>query len=270
MKSLKNFIPFIILLSSMLLAFNLFMSINQAVGDYKETIRNDYTIVIITNTPLAKENISSLAHIDVEKIVTLSNKQILNKFQSKLSKNSLELLEKRLPYFYKIYLSEFPTSSELVKIKDELLAIKNVKSVETFSKDHTQKYLLLEMLNKSVAVLFIIIFIFAIIILAKQIKLWFYEHAKRLSIMQLHGATTLYSATPIIKTAILSSFIACFLVFFIMVFVENNINLFLPKELSDVIQISFTQSGNLVFTFLLSITVSVLTILGVLIQHKRK
>ena len=270
MKSLKNFIPFIILLSSMLLAFNLFMSINQAVNDYKETIRNDYTIVIITNTPLAKENITSLAHIEVEKIVTLGNKEILNKFENKLSKNSLELLQKRLPFFYKIHLSEFPTSSELVKIKNELLSMQNVKSVETFSKNHTQVYLLLEMLNKVVTALFFIIFVFAIIMLAKQIKLWFYEHAKRLSIMQLHGATTLYSATPIIKTAIYSSIVSFIIVFLLMVFVENNINLFLPKELSDVIQINFTQSGNLLFTFLLSIMVSILTILGVLIQHKRK
>ena len=236
----------------MLLAFNLFMSINQAVGDYKETIRNDYTIVIITNTPLAKENITALANIDVEKIVTLGNKQILNKFEDKLSNNSLNLLKQRLPYFYKIYLSEFPTSSELVKIKNELLSIKNVKSVETFSKNHTQIYLLLEMLHKTVAILFTIILFFAIIMLAKQIKLWFFEHAKRLSIMQLHGATTLYAATPIIKTAIFSSILSFVFILFLMIFVENNINLFLPKELSDVIKINFTQSGNLILTFILS------------------
>jgi len=269
MKYLKNFIAFIILLCSMLLAFNLFMSINQSVSNYKDKIRDDYSIVIITKTPIDKDSITSLNNIDVKKIVTLNNQEILAKFKGKLSKNSLALLKKRLPFFYKIYLSKFPTTSQLQAITKELESMKNIKRVESFSKNHTRVYLLLKLINIVVSVLFIIIFIFAIIMLSKQIKLWFYEHAKRLSIMQLHGASTLYAAMPIIKTAIWSSIFSFFIVLVILFLVQNNINLFLPQELSDIIKIDLLHTSNIVLTFILSFAVAILTILGVLLQHKR-
>ncbi|MEA1914968.1 MAG: cell division protein FtsX [Campylobacterota bacterium] len=270
MKSLKNFVAFIILLGSMLLAFNLFLSINQSVSNYKDKISQDYSIVIISQTPIVKDSISSLAHIDVEKIVTLNNQEVLSKFKGKLSKNSLSLLKKRLPFFYKIHLSEFPTTSELIKITAELKAMKSIKTVESFSKNHSQIYLLLKLISTVVSILFIIIFLFAIIMLSKQIKLWFYEHAKRLSIMQLHGASTLYAATPIIKTAIWSSIYSFLIVLIILFFVQNNINIFLPQELSQIIKIDLLHVGNLIATFVLSFSVAILTIMGVLFQHKRQ
>lgn len=270
MKSLKKFTAFIILLTSMLLAFSLYLNITKSVDNYKKSIIEDYSIVVVSSTPLIKEDISKIAGISVKSIVTLNKNEIVKKFKNRLSPNSLELLKIRLPHFYKIYLESFPTTSQLKVIKAELQERQNIATVETFSKNHSTTYLLLSLLNKIVLVLFFIIFLFAILILSKEIKLWFYEHAERLSIMKLHGASTLYSARPIIKTAILSSVISFIITVAILYTLSANLDLFLFPELKEILYIDLLNQADLMKVFILSILVSVLTILGVLIQHKIK
>ena len=139
--------------------------------------------------------LEQLAGIKVEKIQNLPNDKIISSIQSTLSDTSIELLKQRLPNFYQIYLEIFPTSSELEDIKQTLLQNKNVKKVEVFYKNHNQIYLLLLLLNSVSFILFFIITIFAIIIIAKQIKLWFHEYSVKISILRLHGASILYSAS---------------------------------------------------------------------------
>lgn len=75
MKSLKNILTFLIPLTSMLLSFAIYLLIDNVVDNYKQKISKDYSIVIITNTPLIKENINELAGIKVEKIQTLQKKE---------------------------------------------------------------------------------------------------------------------------------------------------------------------------------------------------
>ena len=126
MKFLKNLFAFLIPLLSMLITFSIFLLINNVVENYKSKISKDYSIVIVTNTPLIKENISELAGIKVEKIITLPNDKIITNIKSSLSDNSIELLKQKLPNFYQIYLEIFPTSSELDEIKQNLLENKNI------------------------------------------------------------------------------------------------------------------------------------------------
>ena len=71
MKFLKNTFAFIIPLTAMLISFIIYMFSSNILENYKVTIADDYSIVIITNTPLIKEDIVSLADIRVEKIITL-------------------------------------------------------------------------------------------------------------------------------------------------------------------------------------------------------
>ena len=102
MRFLKNIFAFLIPLLSMLITFSIFLLINNVVENYKSKISKDYSIVIVTNTPLIKENISELAGIKVEKIITLPNDKIITNIKSSLSDNSIELLKQKLPNFYQI------------------------------------------------------------------------------------------------------------------------------------------------------------------------
>ena len=262
MKFLKNVFAFLIPLLSMLITFSIYLLINNVVDNYKSKISRDYSIVIVTNTPLIKENINELAGIKVEKIQTLHKDRIINNIKTNLSSNSIELLKQKLPHFYQIYLEVFPTTSELESIKETLLRNKNIRKVEVFYKNHNQIYLLLVLLNSVSFILFFIITIFAIIIIAKQIKLWFHEHSTRIAILRLHGASILYSASTVLNYAIMSSFLAFLISGAFLYYVSHNMLVLFPLELK--VDLNY----ELLKIFVLSFCISIFTIFGVLLKYK--
>ena len=68
MKFLKNLFAFLIPLLSMLITFSIFLLIDNVVDNYKSKISRDYSIIIVTNTPLEKDAIKELGGIKVERI----------------------------------------------------------------------------------------------------------------------------------------------------------------------------------------------------------
>ena len=270
MKSLKHIFAFIIPLTAMLLTFAIFLTTNSMVKNYEKKISQDYSIVVIAHTPLAKENLNELAGIKVQRIATLKKEDILKTVKSDLSKSSLSLLKQKLPHFYQIYLEEFPTSSEVKKIKNQLREDSNIKKVEIFSKNHNQIYLLLLLINKIIIVLFAVILIFAMIILAKQVTIWFYEHNERISIYQLHGASILYSASTVLKYAFIGAMMSSIIVSSLFVFLMANLKFIIPIELNSVINTEFVLNLEILKIFGLSFGISILTIFGVLFKYKIK
>ena len=270
MKFLKNTFAFVVPLTAMLISFTIYLFATNILHNYKITVANDYSIVIITNTPLIKEDITKLADIRVEKIITLEKDKIITNIQSNLSKTSIDLLKRKLPHFYKIKLEVFPTTSELETIKNQLYQNKNIRKVEIFSKNHNSVYLLLLLLSQISLILFSIIAIFAIIMISKQIRIWFFEHHEKITILKLHGASILYSSSTILKYAIFSSLISFLLVSGIFIYLLQNIGILLPNDLEDIVVVSLTAQNSLIKVFFLSFGISILTILGVLIKYKMK
>lgn len=268
MKSLRNILAFFIPLISMLITFSIYILIDNVVNNYKKRISSDYSIVIITNTPLIKENINTLGGINVQTIETLKKDRIINNIKSNLSKTSINLLKQKLPHFYQIYLEVFPTTNQLENIKEELLRNKNVRKVEVFTKNHNQVYSLLLLLNSISFILFFIITIFAIIIIAKQIKLWFHEHSTKIAILRLHGASILYSASSILNYAIISSLLAFLVASGFIYYVSNNISVLFPVELHDIIDVQLDINFSMIKIFVLSFCISIFTIIGVLLRYK--
>jgi len=268
MKSLKAIFAFLLPLSSMLITFCIFLIINNIVDNYKSKISRDYSIIIVATNPIKKEALNELAGIKVEKVLLLPNEKIIDNIRTNLSENSITLLKQKLPYFYQIYLEIFPTSSELEVIKNTLLMNKNIKSVEVFYKNHNQIYLLLLILNSISFILFFIITIFAIIIIAKQIKLWFHEQKIKIAILRLHGASILYSAASILKSALISSFFAFLVASGFLFYISNNIDILFPLELQDIVDIKIDIASEFIKIFILSFSISIFTILGVLLKYK--
>ena len=268
MKFLKNLFAFLIPLLSMLITFSIFLLINNVVDNYKSKISKDYSIIIVTHNPLQKDSITELAGIKVDKVQNLPNDKIITNIKTNLSDTSIELLKQKLPNFYQIYLEIFPTSSELEIIKQALSKDKNIKKVEVFYKNHNQIYLLLLLLNSVSFILFFIITIFAIIIIAKQIKLWFHEHSSKISILRLHGASILYSASSILNYALLSSLLSFLICGIFLVYVSNNMTILFPLELQEIVDIKINLFIELAKIFLLSFCISTFTIFGVLLKYK--
>jgi len=270
MRFLKNTFTFVVPLTAMLLSFIIYLFASNILENYKIKIANDYSIVIITNTPLIKEKIIKLDNIKVKKIITLDKKSVIDNIKSNLSKASIDLLKKKLPYFYKIKLEVFPTTSQLERIKNILYENKNITKVEIFSKNHNSIYLLLLLLNQISFILFSIILIFSIIIISKQIRIWFCEHHEKITILKLHGASILYSSTNILRYAILSSFVSFLIVSLVFVYLLSNIDLLLPYDLKNIVFLSLGANSALIKIFLLSFGISILSIIGVLLKYKLK
>lgn len=268
MKSLKAIFAFFVPLLAMLITFCIFLLIDNIVDNYKNKISRDYSIVLVATNPIKKESLNELAGIKVENIQLLPNEKIIENVKSNLSDNSIELLRQKLPYFYQVYLEIFPTSSELEVIKKTLLSNKDVKNVEVFYKNHNQIYLLLLILNSVSFILFFIITIFAIIIIAKQIKLWFHEHSVRISILRLHGASIIYSASSVLKYALISSFLAFLISSLFLIYVSSNIEVLFPFELQEIVNVNINIEGDILKIFILSFCISVFTIFGVLFKYK--
>ena len=270
MKSLKSLISFIIPLTAMLITFAIFLFTTKVVDSYKLKISNDYSIVVVSTKPLIKDNLNEFAGIKVRNIVTLKKDDIISNMKEDLSKKSVELLIKKLPYFYKIHLETYPTTLQLKQIKQEIKQLDNIKKVEIFSKNHNQIYLLLLLIQKIISIVFLIILIYAVIIISKQIKIWFYEHQNRITIMRFHGASILYSAGSVIKHAILGAFISFIIVTALLIILNENLSIVFPQELQSVVGIKLSINAELIKIFLLSLFISISTIMGVLFKYKLK
>ena len=271
MRFIRSFIAFSIPMVAMLMTFSMYLIVNKLSSDYSNRISTDYSIVIVSTLPMSKEELPSIGGIEVKEIKHIKKEDMIKRIKYKLTSGAIRALERKLPYVYQVYLKEFPTSLELTDIEDELKSIKEIKKVEIFSKNHNRVYILLLLINNIVASLFIVILIFTLMVLATQVKVWFLEHGKRISIILLLGGTTMYAARPIINVAFFGSIFASIVAFLIMDnFTKNILIIFHPEVISLLKLDNDSLSGAKEFLkiLLLSFSVSVAGIVAVMIRKR--
>jgi cell division transport system permease protein len=242
------------------------------IDKYEQTITNDYSIVIVTATPITEDDIKKLSSIDLKELKPLSRDKILEDLKNDVTEGSFTLLQVKLPYFYTISLNKFPTSSVLTEVKKQLLSVNGMKSVETFSKDHDNVYSLFLFIKTVSMTMFIFMIIFTLFIIANQINIWFYEHYERLEIINLHGGSLLYGAKPIIKLALISGLFAGILVICGVYYIYENIELIFSPEISKLILQNKIEYTILEATAVLALSlfISFVTVFGVLIKNRFK
>jgi cell division transport system permease protein len=252
----------------MLFIFAVFLLVNKVVDSYKYSIMSDYSIIVISNTPFS--SIDTIADMRIKEIEPINRRNIIESVKDNLSSSSVELLDKKLPYFYKIYLESFPTTSKLKQIRQELQKIQNVKKVETFSNDHSQIYSILILLQDIVFLLFVIVLVLSFLLLSKQIKIWFYEHNERITITQLHGGSLFYSSKPIIKTIFFSALFSSTMVIFALFMISNNLAVVVQPEIISILPKVIHLEYEVIQIIVLSFVIPFLTFFGLLIQYKMK
>jgi cell division transport system permease protein len=270
MRFLKNFFSFLLPLVVVLGTFALYSAIDNIVNDYKKTINSDYSILIISNTPIDKKQIKKESSLTIKTIEVLKRDEIVIDLRTQLSKSSLKLLEKKLPFFYSIFLEEYPTKTQLKKLKIELKNIKNIKKVETFATDHNKVYSLLILTQKIVKIILIFVFIFSFLILSKQVKIWVLEHSRRIEIIQYHGGSIIYAILPIIKVTILSAIISSAIVIFLLTIMSNNLEVILTPEILNILPKVDYLLSDVFFIIILAFFISISSIIIVLFKHKTK
>ena len=255
MKAFRSLLSFTIPLIAILLSYSIYIIVDKVMISYKQSINNDYTIVVVSSK---KQTINTFESINIKTLKHLSKDQIINNLKENLSPKSIELLYEQLPYFYKVSLFDFPSSKKLQVIKQKITSIDGILKVEIFSKNHDTIYSILTMTQTIIYALFIIIIIFSVLLLSKHIKIWFFEHTQRITIMRLHGASNIYCAMPLIKLSILSAIVSSIIVLLLTYYVLNNFVFFTP--------IYFNMG--FIHIIILSFLIPLATILLVLFKHR--
>ena len=260
MKSLKNHLSFLLPLFILLFSFQFSKMVDRSVKEYEKKLTNDYSIVVVSQRVLSinelkkvYSNISSLTHIDKDKYIQkLSNE--------KISKENLTYLRDSMPEFYKITLKKLPSKDELKLIKTKLLTINGIIKVETYKKSFEKLHQFLLLAKGASFVFTIFIFITSILLIAKQMQIWTYEHQNRMYIMGLFGAPYWLKSAPLYKLVIVDSIIASFIVSVIFVYLPYLANF---DGVYKSIGINLDNFHFLLDTFmllLLSITLSVIAV----------
>ena len=90
----------------------------------------------------------------------------------------------------------------------------------------------------------------------------------RISILRLHGASIIYSASSVLKYALISSFLAFLISSLFLIYVSSNIEVLFPFELQEIVNVNINIERDILKIFILSFCISVFTIFGVLFKYK--
>lgn len=269
MRSFKSHISVIFPLVILLFAIEFSLMLGKFVSDYEFKMTSDYNIIIVSEIEL-NENMLIPIIPTFASLATLDANLILNRLKNDISAKNISVLKSILPKFYSLKLTNFPSKDAMVNIKANLSKIQGIKRVETFSKTHDQVYNML-ILSKNIAEYFaILVGLLGLVLVFKQMRIWLYEHKRRVEIMTLFGAPYWLKSAMLYKLSIIDSIIATTLVvIFYAIFPA------LPSFKSAIFAVGFDQPNlNLLsdatILFGVSIGVSVIAVSLVMLLSRRR
>lgn len=84
----------------------------------------------------------------------------------------------------------------------------------------------------------------------------------------MFGASIIYSASSVLKYALISSFLAFLISSLFLIYVSSNIEVLFPFELQEIVNVNINIERDILKIFILSFCISVFTIFGVLFKYK--
>ena len=221
MKSFKNHLSLIIALVSILFSIQVFNIVDRSINAYKEKLTKNYSLVIVSQNKLLPKELKAQVP-NIADVIELSPEHVIKKLNTKISKNNMELLKATLPRFYKLKLNEYPSPQEIEKIRKELLKIKSITKVESFSSTHDTIYNLLLLFKTVISVLAFAILIVTILLIFKELRIWQFKHNERMSIMSLFGAPTWLRSAVLFRLAIVDALIASAITFVLFSYIASS------------------------------------------------
>ena len=207
MKSFKSHLGVIFPLIVLLFAIEFTLVVGKIVRGYEYSMGNDYNIIVVSerdlNETILREKIDTF-----KEALPLDATKVLDRLKDDVSPKNLAALKSSLPKFYSIKLNAFPSTAYMAKLGKILLKIDGVKKVETFSKTHDKIYKIL-VIFKGVSQSFaVLIALMGIALISKQMRIWLYEHRRRIEVMTDLGAPYWLKSAMLYKLAIIDSFVA--------------------------------------------------------------
>ena len=211
MKSISSHLSVILSVFVLLFCLQFASVINKVVDEYAEKITNDYSIVIVSSTEIKEDDLKKQIS-EVASLTEISSKKILDRLKNDMSSKNLALLQVALPKFYTIKLGVMPNQKNIQDIKAKLGAITTITRIETFAKTHEKIFKMFLILQTTAYVFTIFISIISILLIFKQVRIWVYEHNRRMSIMSLFGASFFMKSAMLYRMTIVDSLFSAILV----------------------------------------------------------
>ena len=211
MKSINSHLSIILSVFVMLFSFQFTHFIKAVVDEYAAKLANDYSIIVVSSTELKQESLKEQI-VEVRSLSEISSKKILDRLKNDMSSKNLSLLQVALPKFYTLKVDNLPTKKRMEEIKQKLMSNSSITRIETFAKTHDKIFKMFELLQYMVVVFTSFIAIIAMLLIFKQVRIWTYEHNRRMSIMTLFGASFFMKSAMLYRMTLVDSFISALLV----------------------------------------------------------
>jgi cell division transport system permease protein len=231
MKSLKNHFSVILPLVALLFSLQFTITVRNVVQNYELKLIEEYSIVVVSQKAL-DENIVKSKIRGIRSITPISSQRILDRLKRDLSSKNLALLKISLPYFYSVKLQKLPNDNELDKIVKNFKKMNSITKIETFAKTHTKMYRMFHFIQLLSYLFAGIVLVLSILLVSKQMKIWWYEHQERMAIMSLFGAPFWMKSVFLYRLAFVDSIISTFIVSLVFWYLPHNQNLvFFAKKI---------------------------------------
>lgn len=237
MKFLKNHLSLIIPLFSIFFTIEFYLLLDRVIKNYENNLKDDYTILIVSNKSIKSKELSS--YIDLASLEAIDPDVMIKRLKKDDILIDLDALKRFMPKFYIVKLKYFPSSKELKNIKVRLKNIEGITRVETFSKSHSKVYNLLILLKQISKIFIVLVAAISLLLIFKQMQVWYLEHKERMYIMELFGAPLWMRSGVLIRLAIVDTIFSVVLVYGLFFYLINS-NIF--QELIGWINFNFNLS----------------------------
>jgi len=207
MRSVSSHFSIMISVFVLLFSFQFTNVIKSIVNDYATKIVNDYAIVVVSSNELKEDELKKQIP-EIESISEISSKKILDRLKNDMSSKNLALLQVALPKFYSLKLESIPNKKRIEVIKQKLLGITSITRIETFAKTHEKMFKMFLLLQSMVYIFAFFVAFVAVLLIFKQIRIWTYEHNRRMSIMTLFGASFFMKSAMLYRMTLVDSLLS--------------------------------------------------------------
>ncbi|BDB65236.1 cell division protein FtsX [Helicobacter magdeburgensis] len=267
MNLLRRHLALIIPLLALLFSLESIMLVNRAVAKHENKLSDSYSIVIASKNALTLDKVESFIR-EAKELKAITPDYMMNELKKDLSRESLETLQRELPFFYSLKLSIFPDEERLQKINATLSKLNGVTKVESFSKSHSQVYKLLLIIKSSIVVFASLIAILSYILMVKQIEIWKFEHSDRMEIMAFLGAPAWMKNGILFRLALIDSIISTIAIIAGMTYLINSSKMQGVLSTLEVTSDIFRMGSDFIILLFTSILVSIVSVVFVIIKQK--
>ena len=207
MKFIKNHLMFILPLMTILLGIEFYLVFDRTTDSYEKGLTEGYSMLVVTHEPISIDTLKELnAHISSNE--KIKRETIVSEIAKGVSKSSAEEILGALPHFYTVRLDTYLNTSGLEKIKTDLEAHANIKSVETFGSAYSSSYRIFSFIKLSLKVFIAFMAVVSLFLIIKQMEIWKYAHIQRMQVMEIFGASLMLRSGILFKVAIMDAILA--------------------------------------------------------------